>query len=822
MGNDNGSPAPETVPLKRFLRANCCNRFCTFFVLLIIIACSGYFNYTLVQLTQELKGDEAEVNALRATVSKQQLVIDRFNQSVTNSDVLHKVTTLEQELYTTENEMNEKMKKSQETVSKLLNATLDELATTVAQAKREIRTDVLQVKQDVAKYANETNDKFNMENSFMIWQLAGTFTLIACLISMWHMTAHLRKFRKPSVQRKILAILWMSPIYGITSWLSLVFPSVEAYFAIVKDFYEAYIIYQFLSFLISVLGKGNRAVVVNLLTRHADHLEPPYRLCGCCTPDPYDTPKKKADAVLLQCQAFAMQFVFFKPMTTIGIFLCKKYYHMPADTPNYLSPKFWLIVVQNISVFLAFSGLLKFYHAVQDDLAWCRPFPKFLCIKGIVFMTFWQGLCIAILAQTTRHNVRDDSGSEKWAKQAQNFLVCLEMLLFSIAHFYCFPTEEWEDGYQPNNKPDSKFGDNLALSDFLDDLKLIVKGNRKKKKIKGYSLDDSSVSTPETVQEAANESSPLMKADSFDLDDSHHNTVQSKSTKSNENLKRQQSIKLLEKTLQSIEYDSDSDDDTEMGMTKKQLDSNSVHNYDDDVKKIPAAYGSLDSSYKNATYERKEVTIQSGDSLAEKVNQDHYSSVTETTSLLSPLLQTVDPPIDNNVSSNKIEDPFRSSKTAESIDTKKDDYSRIDVDENKESLSNVVMDGIVKPHHEIKNEKDDRIVSSVHEPAEGNSFVFVETNLVEKKQVDIEKYNYHCKDEDSHLAQNVTDFEKKPADIEKGDYDCKNEDSHLAKNVADFRIDSVQEMEPKETTSGQNSGTSELLQPSIFTMHSNM
>ena len=90
-------------------------------------------------------------------------------------------------------------------------------------------------------------------------------------------------------------------------------------------------------------------------------------------------------------------------------------------------------------------------------------------------MTFWQGLCISILAQTTRHGVRDESGSERWAKQAQNFLVCLEMLLFSIAHFYCFPTEEWEDGYQPNDKPNSKFGDNLALSDFLDDLKLIVK-----------------------------------------------------------------------------------------------------------------------------------------------------------------------------------------------------------------------------------------------------------------------------------------------------------------------------------------------------------
>ena len=129
-----------------------------------------------------------------------------------------------------------------------------------------------------------------------------------------------------------------------------------------------------------------------------------------------------------------------------------------------------------IFAFIEYSGFTHTFSFYLTDSSYrCRPFPKFLCIKGIVFMTFWQGLCISILAQTTRHGVRDESGSERWAKQAQNFLVCLEMLLFSIAHFYCFPTEEWEDGYQPNDKPNSKFGDNLALSDFLDDLKLIVK-----------------------------------------------------------------------------------------------------------------------------------------------------------------------------------------------------------------------------------------------------------------------------------------------------------------------------------------------------------
>lgn len=41
-----------------------------------------------------------------------------------------------------------------------------------------------------------------------------------------------------------IAILWMSPIYAVTSWFSLVFHAAEGYLAILKDGYEAYIIYQ--------------------------------------------------------------------------------------------------------------------------------------------------------------------------------------------------------------------------------------------------------------------------------------------------------------------------------------------------------------------------------------------------------------------------------------------------------------------------------------------------------------------------------------------------------------------------------------------------
>jgi hypothetical protein len=37
---------------------------------------------------------------------------------------------------------------------------------------------------------------------------------------------------------------------------------------------------------------------------------------------------------------------------------------------DYRSPQFYIVILQNVSVFLAFSGLLNFYHAVQEDLKW--------------------------------------------------------------------------------------------------------------------------------------------------------------------------------------------------------------------------------------------------------------------------------------------------------------------------------------------------------------------------------------------------------------------------------------------------------------------
>mmetsp|Transcript_6765 Transcript_6765/g.11019 ORF Transcript_6765/g.11019 Transcript_6765/m.11019 type:complete len:463 (-) Transcript_6765:46-1434(-) len=377
-------------------------------------------------------------------------------------------------------------------VSVLLFIQLQAVSLQVASEQKQID----ELKKTIEQSETDIQIQVEKQKDLTIVNIAGTFTLLSCIVTMFHMSSHLKKMNQPFVQRKIMAILWMSPVYGITSFLSLLIPAAGPYFGIVKDFYESYVIYQFLSFLIAVLGRGERQIVVDKLAAHAAHLKQPYKWLRCLFhPSPEESDEAKANAVLLECQFLAMQFVFFRPVTAIVSFVLESM--REGDVGGFSSPDFIIMMIENISVFLAFSGLLKFYHAVQDDLAWCQPFAKFLTIKGVVFMTFWQGLAISIIfhANTNDKSSDDDddvssqSSSGYSAKGIQHILICMEMLFFSAAHWCVFPAEEWEEGYQVKHGG----GPTFAFEDFASDVNMIIdsgKRSRNARKERQNALDD--------------------------------------------------------------------------------------------------------------------------------------------------------------------------------------------------------------------------------------------------------------------------------------------------------------------------------------------
>lgn len=294
---------------------------------------------------------------------------------------------------------------------------------------------------------------------------------------------------------------------------------------------HSYVIYQFLSFLVAVIGRGDREAVISSLVKHADHLKTPYRCLYCLFhPHPAESNEAMANAVLIECQFLAMQFVFFKPVTAIVNFVLEIVGVNGDFSTNkwayFYSPKFFVMLVVNVSVFLAFSGLLKFYHAVSEELAWCQPFAKFMTIKGVVFMTFWQSLLIGIIFHASYDNssgdnnddsIDSDTGSSSTvsASYIQHVLICMEMLLFSAVHFCVFPAEEWEDGYKAEYyKHTAGFG----FKDFASDVNMIIDSGKRSMQARRdkKEVDGAAALSSTTMEESTNGSSKTANYDSMD------------------------------------------------------------------------------------------------------------------------------------------------------------------------------------------------------------------------------------------------------------------------------------------------------------------
>ena len=353
----------------------------------------------------------------------------------------------------------------------------------VTSATDMINQEVKHVEDYVEAYVAATNDQFAAENDFVKFQLAGTLTLIGCLISGSHITNHMRHMHKPTVQRRIMPIMMMVPVYGITSWLSMIISALAPFLELVRDWFEAYAVYSFIGFLMAVLedGEGLNSLVhkvmntvqlqLDMETENPEEFKKYHKLAP---PFPIFYDKSNAWSIatswLYQCKLMTLQFVIAKPCLSLAPMLV---YAMgfSTDEPlfkghflNLSNPMLYINALEMATVTLAFYGLLSFYHGAEKELRWCNPWPKFLCIKGVVFATFWQNAILQALADV-------DFIDKRSASQIQNLLICIEMLIAALAHVYVFTPEEWHDGWRTADKAKNLLQEGLALKEFAQDFK---------------------------------------------------------------------------------------------------------------------------------------------------------------------------------------------------------------------------------------------------------------------------------------------------------------------------------------------------------------
>ncbi|XP_032811344.2 transmembrane protein 184C [Petromyzon marinus] len=262
------------------------------------------------------------------------------------------------------------------------------------------------------------------------WFIAGIFVFLTIPISLWGILQHLVHYTQPELQKPIIRILWMVPIYSLDSWFALKFPPIAIYLNTCRECYEAYVIYNFMVFLLNYLSGSQPDLARTLAAKEPVRHWPPL----CCFPA-----WPMGEVMLFRCKLGVLQYTVIRPLTTVVALISELLKVYGEGNFSFHNVWSYLVIINNISQIFAMYCLILFYRTLREELQPIQPVGKFLCVKTVVFVSFWQAVLIAALVK-----LQVISGTLGWnsvealATGLQDFAICIEMLLAALAHHYSF------------------------------------------------------------------------------------------------------------------------------------------------------------------------------------------------------------------------------------------------------------------------------------------------------------------------------------------------------------------------------------------------
>ena len=246
----------------------------------------------------------------------------------------------------------------------------------------------------------------------------------------------------------------MVPIFSIQSWFSLFFRGAAPYLIAIRELYEAFALSSFLYYIIELCG-GEDELANKLRMKDPKLGQHQYGNWQMGRP------------FLLNCKYGVLQFVFFKILSTIVVIILHIRDNFRKSEWGWHSPYTYVAIVMNISIAYALYCLVTLYFATKDDLKEWNPVWKFLCIKGIIFATFWQNFLIQVLYSVGVIQGFGDWTAAMVADSLPAFLICIEMLGFAALHMYSFPHTDYLHYLQRKGQSnDSNRGGSILSSPF--------------------------------------------------------------------------------------------------------------------------------------------------------------------------------------------------------------------------------------------------------------------------------------------------------------------------------------------------------------------
>ena len=169
-----------------------------------------------------------------------------------------------------------------------------------------------------------------------------------------------------------------------------------------------------------------------------------------------------------------LQYAWLKPILGLATIVMKATGTYQEGYIGLTSGYLWSGILYNVSVTLSLYSLAMFWVCMSHDLRPFRPVPKFLCIKLIIFASYWQGFFLSILqfAGAIPNNVPGYT-PDNLAAAIQDALICCEMPLFAVAHWYAFSWQDYADVTISAARMPVKYAmrDAFGIRDLIEDTK---------------------------------------------------------------------------------------------------------------------------------------------------------------------------------------------------------------------------------------------------------------------------------------------------------------------------------------------------------------
>ncbi|KAK7421750.1 hypothetical protein QQZ08_009838 [Neonectria magnoliae] len=275
-------------------------------------------------------------------------------------------------------------------------------------------------------------------------------TGVSVILSLYLIWRHALNYTKPREQRHIIRILFMVPVYGVSSLLQIFWYEQAVYIAVVAHCYEAFALAAFFALVCHYVAPDVHAqkAFFRDMTPVRPWVWPIKGFARCCGGQrgPWRTPASGLTWFNI-CWVAVYQYCFTRIASTVVAVVAQAAGHFCESSNSPAFANIWVNAVNMVAVTVAMICIVQVYIQLREALAAQSIFIKILSIKLVVFLVLWQTILIKIGTSTMDALKPSSTLSNGDIKVGiPCLLICIEMAFFAVLHLWAFPYRPYVPG----------------------------------------------------------------------------------------------------------------------------------------------------------------------------------------------------------------------------------------------------------------------------------------------------------------------------------------------------------------------------------------